>query len=232
MKVLISGGGTREPIDGVRFITNFSTGATAAALADFFASRGDAVTCLLAEGAMRPRRASARIVDYTSFDSLDRAFREELSGTAFDAIIHLAAVSDYSVDSIWDGDRRIDVVASGKLDSRGEITLKLKPNFKIVARLKSYARDARPGDVPAVVAFKLTDTPSAKDRLRAVERLFAGSDADWVVHNDIGDRRVGQPKFTIYGQEMRVLAECIDPQALGGALAALLQAKFKQEQRA
>ena len=231
MKLLISGGGTREPIDGVRFITNFSTGATAAALADFFVSRGDEVTCLMAEGSVRPRASAARVVEYTSFDSLDRAFRTELSHAAFDAILHLAAVSDYSVDSIWEGDRRIDGASTGKLDSRGEITLKLKPNFKIVARLKGYVREALPGGrVPAVVAFKLTDSPQVEARLGAVNRLFEGSDVDWVVHNDIGDRRAGCPKFTVYGRELRALAECADAQSLGGALAALLHRSQQEEE--
>jgi len=223
MKLLISGGGTREPIDGVRFITNFSTGATAAALAEYFSSRGDDVTYLLAEGAVRPRSPSARVVDYTSFESLDRAFRAELRGGGYDAVIHLAAVSDYSVDSIWEGDRRIDVASTGKLDSRGEITLKLKPNFKIVARLKKYAGEGSSGGhAPAVIAFKLTDSVLAETRLTAVKRLFEGSDADLVVHNDIGDRRAGRPKFTIYGRDMKTLAGCSDARELGGALAHLL----------
>ncbi|MCM2324713.1 MAG: DNA/pantothenate metabolism flavoprotein, partial [Oligoflexia bacterium] len=50
MKVLVTGGGTREPIDGVRFITNFSTGQTAAIISDAFALAGHETVALVGAG--------------------------------------------------------------------------------------------------------------------------------------------------------------------------------------
>ena len=43
MKLLITGGATREPIDGVRFISNFSSGLTALSLVEEFLKGGDEV---------------------------------------------------------------------------------------------------------------------------------------------------------------------------------------------
>ena len=57
MKILITAGATREPIDAVRFVSNVSTGATGAALADEFSRGGIEVVLLRSEGAVRPQRA-------------------------------------------------------------------------------------------------------------------------------------------------------------------------------
>src|SRR5690242_2028312 len=97
-RILLTSGATREPIDGVRFITNFSTGQTGAELADAFQAAGYPVLLLAGEGAVAPEKAEFR--RYSSFQDLDAKLREVLGAQSFDAIIHLAAVSDYSVASV------------------------------------------------------------------------------------------------------------------------------------
>ena len=67
MKVLITAGATREPIDEVRFLSNVSTGATGAALAENFARRGHEVTLLRGAGAVAP----AAISDLQTFSSAE-----------------------------------------------------------------------------------------------------------------------------------------------------------------
>src|SRR5688500_5204993 len=99
MKILITSGGTREPIDQVRFITNFSTGKTGALLTDYFCETGHEVTQFFGEGSMVSRRAATK-QSYSSFQDLDQKLRALLKSENFDAIIHLAAVSDYSVSDV------------------------------------------------------------------------------------------------------------------------------------
>jgi phosphopantothenoylcysteine decarboxylase/phosphopantothenate--cysteine ligase len=218
MKILITGGGTREPIDGVRFITNFSTGGTAAALADFFAKQGHEVTFVHGRGSILPT-ASCHNREYITFADLNQAMMTILGEGHFDAVLHLAAVSDYSVSSIQVGDQVFEPGDAGKLPSRDEVTLKLKPNFKIVDRIKSYARQG----APVLVAFKLTHTPSTEQRLKRITALSHNPEIDLVVHNDLGDRNQGRLKFSLYRHsEPLWQAESLDD--LGALLAKFISA--------
>ena len=55
MKILVTAGATREPLDAVRYLSNVSTGATGAALAAALAARGHTVTLLRGTGAVSVR---------------------------------------------------------------------------------------------------------------------------------------------------------------------------------
>lgn len=193
MKILITGGGTREPIDGVRFIANFSTGKTAAALADHFAGRGDSITYVCAQGAPRPIE-SCTIRSFVTFADLDQALQGVLREEYYDAVIHLAAVSDYSIEWIEANGARLSPGIDGKLPSGAELMLKLKPNFKIVDRIKTYATRRK----PLLIAFKLTHSAPQEERLAAVEKLFQSGEVDYVVHNDLGDRNEGVVQFRVF----------------------------------
>ena len=60
MNLLVTAGATREPLDAVRFLSNVSTGATGAALADALAARGCTVALLHGENAVARRAAPVR----------------------------------------------------------------------------------------------------------------------------------------------------------------------------
>jgi phosphopantothenoylcysteine decarboxylase/phosphopantothenate--cysteine ligase len=167
-QVLVTGGATREPIDGIRFISNVSTGQTAATLCDQFSDLGYDVTFLHGTGSQLPQ-TTTRNLPFTSFGDLDEKLREQLQSTDFVAVVHSAAVSDFSVE---------DAQPDSKLSSRAELTLRLRPNFKILPRLKEYSRNRQ----ITVVGFKLTlnSDPVA----RALESLSDSVDA--VVANEWG----------------------------------------------
>ena len=57
MKILVTGGGSIEPIDNVRAVCNFSTGKTSAFLSDLFFLAGNEVTEILSERAIKPSKA-------------------------------------------------------------------------------------------------------------------------------------------------------------------------------
>lgn len=183
MKVLVTSGATREPIDSVRFISNFSTGKTGAAIASFFESNGASVSFLHGEDSFVPEGLKDER-EFSSFEDLNEKLKRRLSSSKFDAVIHAAAVSDYAPIE----------TASGKIDSsHGTLTLTLRRNFKIVERLRSYASSG-----PMIVAFKLTHTDSGAKRKYAISRLLGHPGVDAVVHNDYSDIADGIRAFDIY----------------------------------
>ncbi len=180
MNVLITSGGTREPIDGVRVIANQSTGATGAMLADAFARTGAAVTLLRAQASAAPADARVACERFNTVDDLDRLCAEVLSQQHIDVMIHAAAVSDFVVAAVVvNGVRQLAPVAQ-KLSSSATLTVELKPGKKILPQLKSYSQNA----LLKLIGFKLTDGASPAETRDAVEKLFlAGADA--VIHNDL-----------------------------------------------
>jgi phosphopantothenoylcysteine decarboxylase/phosphopantothenate--cysteine ligase len=174
-KVLVTSGATRESIDGIRFISNVSTGQTGARIADLLSSRGWAVTYLHGEGAMQPARASETLA-FQDFKSLDESLRAELQKEAYSAVIHAAAVSDYSVDSVNGKASKSDVKLSSADDA---LFVELKKNYKILPRLKEYSRNKQ----IKVIGFKLTLNKS-EDETSAIAKDLLRQNADAIVAND------------------------------------------------
>ena len=195
LRILITSGGTEEPIDGVRSITNFSSGWTGARFADYFFQRGDAVTLLKAERAISPQQP-VQVASFSTFYDLDSQLKELLGKAHYDAIVHLAAVSDYSVDHLLVDGRKVTPAATWKLSSGRKISLNLAQNYKIVDRLRHYSLNKN----LQVVAFKLTHNASRKERESAVLKLIRHSSADIVVHNDLSevDPKNGKHVAAIY----------------------------------
>lgn len=172
--VLITAGATREWIDGIRFISNVSTGQTGALLADRLMSLGWQVTYLHGQGAVLPV-GTAEKIQFTDFADLDEKLRQQLSALDFRAVVHCAAVSDYSLASV---NNEAPTVAS-KLSSDAELVLKLKSNFKILPRLKEYSRNKE----VLVIGFKLT-LNAAEDQTAEKARGLLSETVDAVVAND------------------------------------------------
>lgn len=181
MKVLITSGGTREPIDGVRSITNFSSGTTGAALADAFVAQGHDVTLLRARDARHPADGRVHQETFVTVADLDDRCRALLGAARYDAVVHAAAVSDFTIGAIVVDGVRHPAPLTGKLDSAKSLTLELVPSPKILPRLRGYAGHA---DV-VIVGFKLTNGATATEAAEAVAKQLANGDVDAVVHNDL-----------------------------------------------
>ena len=124
MKILVTAGGTEEPVDGVRRLTNTSTGATGGVLARTFAEHGAEV--LLLHAARAPLDSVAVERDtFVTFADLENALRRHLGAGDWDAVIHLAAVSDYSVASIEVDGRSVPHGDQGKIGSGHEVVIRL-----------------------------------------------------------------------------------------------------------
>jgi phosphopantothenoylcysteine decarboxylase / phosphopantothenate---cysteine ligase len=173
-KVLVTSGGTQEPIDPVRVLTNKSTGTTGALIADTLINFGFDVTYLHAENAKLPSLECEK-APFTSFSSLEKGLHDLLGSKRYQAVVHLAAVSDFSPVE----------TSAQKMASDGDLTLHFKRNPKLIDQLRALAGNP---DLK-VVAFKLTAGVDKTAQKKAVTKLFEHSGADLVVQNDMSEMK-------------------------------------------
>lgn len=218
MKILLTSGGTREPIDAARFVTNMSSGRTGRVIAETLAGRGCELLCLCAAGGERPAGDNIRVKSFSTFSELDAALRVSLEAETFDAVIHLAAVSDYSPSLVEADGKAFLPGKDAKLDSSpAELRVTLKKNFKILDRIKGYAAAAgRPE--PLLIGFKLT-AGASQEKIGEKVRALAG--ADLVVHNDLEEMRRAHV-FRLYSNGARTGA-CTGPAELAGELFSFIE---------
>jgi phosphopantothenoylcysteine decarboxylase/phosphopantothenate--cysteine ligase len=127
LRILISSGPTREPIDAVRFLSNYSTGFMGACLAQEALRRGHRVTLVSGPTALRPLRRTTTI-HVERATQMQQALRRELPRA--DVLIMAAAVSDF----------RPTTTTSKKLARRGRLSLTLEATPDIVASLPRRRR--------------------------------------------------------------------------------------------
>lgn len=217
LRVLVTSGGTAEPIDGVRVITNTSTGATGALIARQLVQGGHEVVLLRARSA-EPAPAGAREALFSTFAELDAALERELGTEDFDAVIHAAAVGDFAVHAV-EIDGVVHQPGGTKLSSNVAPTLRLRRNPKLLDTLRPRSRNR----AVRVVAFKLTRGADAAAVRAAVDGLFAGGMADFVVHNDLAAQgEAGAFPAEIWNAAGVVVERCPSRAALAVALEKLL----------
>jgi phosphopantothenoylcysteine decarboxylase/phosphopantothenate--cysteine ligase len=220
LRVLVTSGATSEPIDGVRVLTNTSSGRTGAGIAAHLGKHGHDVVLLRARDSATPSAAAGiREENFFSFADLEAALARLLASESFDAVIHAAAVSDFGVEAVV-ADGVEHPPGAAKLDSSAPPVLRLRRHPKLVERLHALSRN------PAlkVVAFKLTVGAEAAAVQTAVNSLLGRAGADLVVHNDLATRdAAGRFPATIYGPGFTVVARCSDREQIGVELERYLQ---------
>jgi phosphopantothenoylcysteine decarboxylase / phosphopantothenate---cysteine ligase len=163
LHVLVTAGGTREPIDPVRFVGNRSSGKQGHALAAEAVERGAKVTLVTTAGLPVP--AAADVVRVETAAEMDEAVRAVASGA--DVVVMAAAVADF----------RPARAAERKLKKRdGVPQIVLEPTVDILAGLGARKR---PGQT--LVGFA-AETDSV--RQNALSKLVAKG-ADLIVANDV-----------------------------------------------
>ena len=182
-RVLISAGGTQEPLDSVRYLGNRSSGRMGVALAEEARARGADVTLLAANLAV-PSPAGVDIVDTPTAADLER---EALGRADSDVIVMAAAVADY----------RATAPSSTKRSKDGSAwVVELEPTADVLA---SLGATRRPGQV--IVGFAADEAEAGLERAR--EKRKAKS-ADLFVYNDVSRPDIG---FDSLDNEVVVVSE-------------------------
>lgn len=195
-KILITSGGTREPIDGVRFITNFSSGKTASSIADKLIKDGHEVSFIKSKDSSLPSHEAFKIQDYDSFQSLYNLLKNEINKESYDFIIHAAAVSDFSVDSIHIDKFKLKPNSNIKIKSDvDQINIKLKRNLKIISKIKSFSKNNL-----CLIGFKLTNSLEDNIRKDSIDKILNNNEIDYLIHNDLNNINENEHKFDLYKQ--------------------------------
>lgn len=170
-RVLVSAGGTQEPIDPVRFIGNRSSGRMGWAVAQAAHRRGADVTVLASNVAL-PRDPGIRYVDAPTAADLHREALAAFADT--DLLVMAAAVADFRPGAPRDG--KIDKVAEARL------VLDLEPTTDILADLATRK------DTQVVVGFAAEHGPAGLERARG---KLTRKRLDLIVHNDVSVGGIG-----------------------------------------
>ncbi len=172
LRVLVTAGGTREPIDAVRYVGNRSSGRMGVALAAEALRRGAEVVVIGANLAVEPP-PSVRRIDVETAAELEAAAREQFQ--ACDVLVMAAAVADFKPVDATEGKIK-------KADREG-LTVRLEATADVLAGLASERRAGQ-----TLVGFAAEHGPGGLDHARAkLERK--GLDA--VVLNDVSQPGIG-----------------------------------------
>ena len=181
-QVLVSAGGTREPLDAVRYLGNRSSGRMGVALAEEARRRGADVTLLAANLAVKPPAGVTVVETPTAAELADEA----LSRSGIDVVLMAAAVADYRPT-----EARTDKRSK---DSSGW-SVELEPTRDVLAEL---GRRRANGQV--LVGFAAEHGAEGLERARA---KLAAKAVDLVVFNDVSRDDVG---FDAAENEVVILA--------------------------
>lgn len=173
LRVLISAGGTREPIDAVRFIGNRSSGRMGFALAEAAKRRGAKVTVVAANVSL-PRAPGIEYVDVTTAAQLADACSERFD--ACDVLVMAAAVADYRPEEAHGGKLKKDQTGT-------ELNLRLVRTTDV---LSSLADRRRPGQLLVGFAAEHGDGALAYGRSKLERKKL-----DAVVVNDVSGAGIG-----------------------------------------
>jgi phosphopantothenate---cysteine ligase (CTP) len=180
MKCIITAGPTYEPLDGVRRLTNFSSGRLGSELANFLTARGHETTLLIGQQAtFRGERVARRVETFTTTANL-RDRLQALAGQSVDAVFHAAAVSDFTVGKVWRRAPRGELteIHAGKLPTReGTLLAELAPTPKIIADLREWFLHAW------LVGWKYEVEGGRAGLIRLAERQIADCRTDACVAN-------------------------------------------------
>ncbi|HEX7284669.1 MAG TPA: bifunctional phosphopantothenoylcysteine decarboxylase/phosphopantothenate--cysteine ligase CoaBC [Candidatus Angelobacter sp.] len=166
--VMVTAGGTREPIDPVRFIGNRSSGRMGYALAEAALRRGAKVILISAPTALPPP-AAAEFISVQTATEMRQAVMSRLERATI--VIKAAAVADFTVRG----------AAEQKIKRKGHITLELEPTPDILAEVA--AKKGR----RLVIGF----AAETEDALENARKKLESKSLDAIVVNDVGQPGIG-----------------------------------------
>jgi len=202
VRILITSGGTRGPIDAVRYIANKSTGRLGMLMASEALSRGADVTLIYGRDSLVPdpevvgeeALSHLRLREIETTDDLQIAMKQELQGKPFNAVLHCMAVLDYVPESYVE-----EKTPSGQ----DEWWIKLVRTPKVIRIIK----ELQPSTL--LISFKLEAGKSREELVEAAHRSLLANGADLVLANDLRDIEQGHHLGYLVNQagEVEAVAE-------------------------
>lgn len=221
INIVITAGGTSEPIDKVRKITNSSTGRLGSIIANKLIQRKDIgkIFYITTKKAIKPQIGALtlaglceklEIIEIETTMQLKEAVEKVILNNEIDYFIHAMAVSDYYVDYV----STANIIANELKDSNDfEETLKnpinkldktnkissyednlivvLKQTPKIIGLIKELSPNTH------LFGFKLLDDVSKEYLIEIASKLRDKNNCDYVIANDLKDIRNGNHKAFI-----------------------------------
>jgi phosphopantothenoylcysteine decarboxylase/phosphopantothenate--cysteine ligase len=169
--VLVSAGGTREPLDAVRFLGNRSSGRMGVALAAEAKRRGAKVT-LLASNLAVPAPEGVEVVETPTAADVEREAKTRSASA--DVLVMAAAVADY---------RPAETIQGKRAKSEDAWMLELEPTTDVLARLGEGERNGQ-----VLVGFGAEVGEAGLERKR---RMLTDKNLDLVVYNDVSAPGIG-----------------------------------------
>jgi phosphopantothenate---cysteine ligase (CTP) len=192
MRILVTAGNTQVQIDRVRSITNIFTGRTGAKIALAAFASGHSVTLatshpeVLSDMGPKPNGERWGLECYRTFDDLEALLDRQVRSAGYDAVVHVAAVSDYRSAGVyrWEKgaaeptllDRSIGKIKSNER----ELWLRLVHTPKLIDRMKTDW-----GFTGVLVKFKLEVGLDDQELLAVAEKSRQDSNADLMVANTL-----------------------------------------------
>jgi len=180
-KVLVTAGGTREPIDPVRFIGNRSSGKQGYAVARVAAQRGADVTLIAGHTAGLIDPAGVDVVQISSAQQLSDAVSKHAPDA--DVLVMAAAVADF----------RPAHFTSSKIkkgpDSQAEPTIDLTRNADVLAGAVLARADGQLPNMTAIVGFAAETGDAEGDVLFHARAKLRCKRCDLLVVNAVGEGR-------------------------------------------
>ncbi len=164
-RILVTAGGTSEPIDSVRLLTNRSSGKMGVAIAEECFLRGADVFVLRSRTSILPRYSMKEYL-FDSADDLEQLMKTHIPHV--DICFHVAAVSDFSIKA-----------TPTKLSSQKSHNLTLHPRHKIIDAIKKINPNI------FLVAFKAEAGFTDTQLIKIAKEKLKESKADMVVANHI-----------------------------------------------
>lgn len=162
-------GGTYEPIDPIRGITNKSSGKMGLELAKQAYIRGFDVTLIVANVSVK-------------IPSVFNVIRVETAKQMNDSIKKLIPSQDIFISTAAVSDFKFENMESYKIDSSKSLAIDLKPTIKIIRSIKELNPNI------FLVGFKAEVNISEKDLIASAKKQIKESNTDLVIANDVGDK--------------------------------------------
>jgi phosphopantothenoylcysteine decarboxylase / phosphopantothenate---cysteine ligase len=186
--IVVTAGGTQEPIDPVRFVGNRSSGRMGYAISDEAARMGAQVTLVSAPSSL-PRPLGVTFVPVRTALEMRAAVREALGAKAADALVMCAAVADW---------RPAEAAEAKIKKSDGPMALDLVRNPDILAEIGSEREAAtsagpagRSAAGPRVLVGFAAETVGGDELIAAAQEKLAAKSVDLVVANDVTEPGAG-----------------------------------------